>query len=145
MSPPPTSILSWQQQVVEADPTWARARQQPRIYDFSNGRQFYAPIPLYGTPADPGLFSDGGVLTLIDPVGWPTSPTGLSPGAVWNDNLAIQIVPGGLALPPNQQTFPGVTASQLLLLGTRGLLTTPPIDGSNLLWSNGGLLCVAVS
>lgn len=38
--PPPTRIISWQQQVQEADPNWQRDRLRPVIYKFSNGRSF---------------------------------------------------------------------------------------------------------
>lgn len=37
---PPTRILSWQQQVQEADPNWLRDSLRPVIYQFSNGRRF---------------------------------------------------------------------------------------------------------
>jgi len=48
-SPPPTRILSWQQTVLEADPAYQRLSLQPWCYEFSNGRLFVDPLPLYGT------------------------------------------------------------------------------------------------
>ena len=45
----PTRILSWQQQVLEADPNWQRLALQPWVYEFSNGRLFVDSLPLYGT------------------------------------------------------------------------------------------------
>lgn len=47
--PPSTRILSWQQEVLYVDPTWNQGYTRPWIYEFSNGRQFTAPVPLYGT------------------------------------------------------------------------------------------------
>lgn len=37
---PPTRILSWQQQVQEADPKWQQGYYKPWWYEFSNGRRF---------------------------------------------------------------------------------------------------------
>lgn len=37
---PATRILSWAQQVKEADPNWQRGLTHPWIYQFSNGRKF---------------------------------------------------------------------------------------------------------
>jgi hypothetical protein len=45
----PTRILSWQQTVLEADPGYQRLSLQPWVYEFSNGRLFIDPLPLYGT------------------------------------------------------------------------------------------------
>lgn len=44
---PPTRIISFLQKVVEADPTYYKQLIQPTIYEFSNGRKYIAPVPLY--------------------------------------------------------------------------------------------------
>lgn len=46
---PPSRTLSWQQEVLYADPNWNQGYTRPIIYEFSNGRTFTAPVPLYGT------------------------------------------------------------------------------------------------
>lgn len=48
---PPTRILSWQQQVQNADPAWTKSYQRPWVYQFSNGRLFYF---------DPQIYTDTG-------------------------------------------------------------------------------------
>lgn len=45
----PSRTLSWSQLVLEADPGWRRASNQPWAFEFSNGRRFYDPVPLYGS------------------------------------------------------------------------------------------------
>lgn len=37
---PSTRILSWQQEVLYADPNWNQLRLRPWVYEFSNGRTF---------------------------------------------------------------------------------------------------------
>lgn len=37
---PPTRILSWLQQVKEADPRWVQGMFRPWTYEFSSGRRF---------------------------------------------------------------------------------------------------------
>lgn len=49
--PPNTATLSWQQMVQEADPVWQQDYRRPWVYEFSNGRLFYAPLPLYSGTA----------------------------------------------------------------------------------------------
>lgn len=50
-SPPPTRIISWAQQVKEADPNYVRLSLQPWVYEMSNGRLFVDTLPTY-TPYD---------------------------------------------------------------------------------------------
>ena len=70
IAPPPTRILSWQQQVLEADPSWSRLYYRPINYEFSNGREFQRPAPpLYSIP-EPVVW-DG-------PIPWDT------PGVTWD-------------------------------------------------------------
>lgn len=44
---PPTRILSFAQQVHQADPDQQRLLRRPVQYQFSSGRVFRAPDPLY--------------------------------------------------------------------------------------------------
>lgn len=46
---PPTRILSWLQQVIEADPNFRRDSLRPVVYEFSNGRKFVD---------DPNVYTD---------------------------------------------------------------------------------------
>lgn len=97
-----------------------------------------------GPPAFTGLWNDGGTLALLQGFGYPTPATvGTTPGAVYNNGLAIGIVPGG----PGSGTnlfFGSVTADLLLFLGAGGL---PPaasvVGGSGQLYNNGGEIAVA--
>lgn len=152
MSAPPTRILSWQQLVLEADPLWQRENIQPWIYEFSNRRRFWQTIPTYTWEFTMGLGNDGGVLYLLPPFdsSYPTTDAGLRPGAVWSqaflgtDYTTIIVVPGGQ--PDNSipdMYFGVVTALELLNYGGSNLPTSPPPGGSEQLWNNGGLVCVA--
>lgn len=49
--PPPTRIISWRQMVLDADPDWSRNYQRPKVYFFSNGREF---------EWDPNTYTDTG-------------------------------------------------------------------------------------
>lgn len=46
---PPTVILSWEQQVRQADPDYEKLLLRPVIYQFSNGRTFVK---------DPNVYTD---------------------------------------------------------------------------------------
>ncbi len=48
--PPPSRTVSWLQLVLEADPEFRQLSNRPMAYIFSEGRVFYDPMPLYGTP-----------------------------------------------------------------------------------------------
>jgi len=48
--PPPTRTLSWLQMCLQADPDFRPLSLRPWIYEFSNGRLFIQPLPVYGTP-----------------------------------------------------------------------------------------------
>lgn len=39
--PPPTRQISWQSEVLTADPDWQSGMFRPWTYQFSNGRTFY--------------------------------------------------------------------------------------------------------
>jgi hypothetical protein len=144
-TPPPTRIISWEQQVLEADPYFARERQQPWIYTFSNARRFYAPVNAYAPLPDDGLENNGGVLWLIGDAGYPdaTSAAYLPPGAVWDNGGSIAVVPGGVYQAGVRPMFFGsITASQLMLFGGGSLPTSNP-NVVNQLWNNGGEIAVS--
>lgn len=144
MTVPPTRILSWQQLVQEADPDFQRARLQPWVYSFSNGRLFYAPVPLYNFVFDSGLILDGGFLVLESTVGWPTSTAGLQPGQMWSNGGFVSAIPGLTPQPGAPPLFlSAAVASQLLIAGAGNLPLTSPASGSTQLWLNGGFVCVA--
>lgn len=123
----------------------------------------FAPLPLWvwedggvetpppdQPPPDPpvptNLANDGGVLYLSTAVSqFPTSPTGLLPGAIWNNGLTLSVIPGIVpnpAAPP--LIFGSVSALALLALGGGDLPTSPPAL-LNQLWNNGGLICVTLA
>jgi hypothetical protein len=90
------------------------------------------------------LSSDGGLLTMPAPGGYPTSPAGLAPGAVWYNGGTISVVPG---VTPNPSApallLASTTSTQLLFLGGGNLPLTNPGVGSTKLWNNGGSVAVA--
>jgi hypothetical protein len=110
------------------------------IAGFEVGQPYYAFVSNGGA----GLLNDGGVLQLSLPAGYPTSSIGLAPGAVWNNGLAIAVVPGSTPDPTIPDLFFGqVSASELLFFGGSNLPTSPPLDGSLQLWNNDGEVSVA--
>jgi hypothetical protein len=48
-APPPTRLISWQNEVLSVDPDWHRKYTRPWIYEFSNGRTF---------ERDPSVYTD---------------------------------------------------------------------------------------
>lgn len=92
------------------------------------------------------LWNNSGIVCLISPGNvayYPTSPTGLPAGSIWNDGLVVAVVP-----PTNPNPYampviwPNVTALGLLALGGANLpLTVPAISGQ--LWNNGGWVAIA--
>lgn len=103
---------------------------------------YIRPVP--PTPTGPMFINDGGVLQLTNGTGYPTSPVGLLPGAVWNNGLAVAIVPGVMpnpAAPPVY--FIGLTEQYLFNLGGGNLPLTPPTIGSGQIWNNDGEAAVA--
>jgi hypothetical protein len=142
---PPTRLLSWQQLVLEADPNWRRLSLQPWAFDFSNGRLFVDWLPVYNFPDfGAGLASDGGVLVVTDATGWPTSPVGLSAGAVWSNGGdaqgnggTVNVVPGMSPSPSAEvQLFGQITAAQLLALGGGNMPLVQP-NMINQIWNVG--------
>ncbi len=149
---PTDRLHSWLGWTIEADPLFGSPAKMLRNEDGTllygdDGQVAYGshgePIVLITDDESAGeLWNDGGVLALIGPVGWPSSPAGLPPGAVWNNGLAIAIVPGGVLAPSARLFFPGVTAAQLLWAGGTGLPLTKPLNVGQL-WNNGGEIAVS--
>lgn len=108
-------------------------------------------IPLWPIPDKPaqgyGLYNDGGVctLTLGVPNTWPTDNAGLFAGALWSNGGVVSIVAGLAPTPhaPPLYFYDIVSATTLLALGGAGLPTTPPIPGTQILWTFGGEVWIA--
>src|ERR1700761_9570926 len=90
-----------------------------------------------------GLGNNGSLLTVLTATGWPTSPSGLSAGAVWDDGGIAAVVPGQTPNPFASAQFYGLlTAGGLLVLGGGDLpLTNPHVVDQ--LWNDGGLIAVS--
>ena len=105
-----------------------------------------APVPTFGTPVVPDLgmlFNNGGVLNTTYS-GFASSTLGLPPGAVWSNGGEVDIVPGSIPDPTAAPIyFDQITTVGLIGLGAANFpLTSPPI-GSEQLWSNNGVCCIA--
>lgn len=93
--------------------------------------------------ADTGLINNDGVVQLVDVTGFPTDPSGLLAGAVWNNGGTIAVVPGAVPDPNAARLFlTNLSASQLLLHGGGDLPTDPTSLLPDQVWNNGGLICV---
>lgn len=113
-------------------------------FSLSPGPMF---VPINPLPPFTGLLNEGNVLAFADPFDprFPTDPTGLPPGTVWNNGGAAAVIPGitpNLTQPPIQFGF--LTAEQLLVMGGGNFQLTPPLDGSHIIWNNDGLLVIAM-
>lgn len=126
-------------------------------YDIPNHRNFP-----YALPADPvavrdprpgqdayvlsisGFANVGGVLQLTGLQGYPTSPVGLPPGAVWSNSLVVTVTPGVLPSPTFPAVFFGgeIDAAQLLVIGGGNLPTSNPHINTQL-WNNSGVVNVS--
>jgi hypothetical protein len=95
------------------------------------------------------LYNDGGALAVVSPpAGYPISPVGLPPGALWIDpgtgNGVIGIIPGITPDPTAPPVYFGqITAGNLLALGGGNLPLTNPAPGTLQLWNDGGMLAIA--
>ena len=137
-------VISFRQQVIEADPDFVRGSLRPWCYEFSNGRRFVDKPDPYSPLQDSGLANNGGVLMLTDATGYPIKAAGLSPGAVWDNGGEVNVISGASARNGIPGFFFGnLTAYQLLWFGGADLPTTQPTPGSLQLWNNGGVVCVA--
>lgn len=92
-----------------------------------------------------GLYSDGGVVALsAGIIGYPTSPTGLSAGALWNNGGVVSVAGTTTPNPSAPPVyFTGVTPSSLLFITGANLPLTNPGIGSGQLWNNGGVVSIA--
>jgi hypothetical protein len=87
------------------------------------------------------FYNDDGVLWMTAPLNYPTSPVGLSAGAVWYNGGVVSVIPGGSSS-GSPVYFGTITAAGLLSLGGGGLPTTNP-HSLNQLWNNGGLISIS--
>lgn len=95
----------------------------------------------FATPTN--LANNGGVVELTNGAGWPTSPTGLPAGYLWNNGGIISVVPGVVPDPFAAPVFFGsITSGDLLALGGGNLPLTNPGTHSFQLWNNGGVVCI---
>ena len=90
------------------------------------------------------FINDGGVLQLSHPSGYPTSPSGLSAGALWDNGGVVSVIPGITPNPAAPPVYFGViNPTALLSLGGGNLPLSSPAGGSNQLWNNGGVVSIA--
>lgn len=92
-----------------------------------------------------GMVNDGGVLTLSGTAaGYPTSPVGLSAGALYNNGGVVCVAGTTTPNPSAPPVYLATTsASALLALGGSNLPLSNPGVGSGKLWNNSGVVCVA--
>lgn len=87
------------------------------------------------------FLNDGGLLWMTAPLNYPTTPTGLSAGAVWYNGGTVSVIPGGPGTGAPVY-FGTITAAGLLALGGGGLPATNP-NNANQLWNNGGVVSIS--
>ena len=94
-------------------------------------------------PATSELWDDNGILAINNFMGgYPSSPLGLLPGSLWNNNGSVSVVPTTTPNPGAPPVYFGqITAAELLALTGANLLLTNP---SNLgqLWNNNGTVSI---
>lgn len=91
------------------------------------------------------LWNNGGIVCLISPgkvAYYPTSPSGLPAGSIWNDGLIVAVVPPTNPNPwATPIIWPNVSALGLLALSGKDLpITMPSIPGQ--LWNDGGWVAI---
>lgn len=91
-----------------------------------------------------GLVNDGGVVTLGAGIfGWPTSPTGLSAGALYSNDGVVCVAGTTTPNPAAPPVFLATTsASALLALGGANLPISNSGIGDGQLWNNGGVVSI---
>jgi hypothetical protein len=129
---------------------WANAQGLAPVYQgplMAIGA-YAAPLPLWAWEDGSNisnLINDSGWLQLStqDPT-YPTAPTGLPPGAVWNNGLLVSVIPGVTPNPAAPPVFFGsITAATMLSLGGGNLPLSNPGAGTFRLWNDGGVVSVA--
>lgn len=103
------------------------------------------PFPFQYTLSFTSYFiNDGGVLQLSQPSNYPTSPSGLSAGALWDNGGVVSVISGVMPNPSAPPVYFGIiNPAALLSLGGGNLPLTSPASGSNQLWNNGGVVSIA--
>lgn len=86
------------------------------------------------------LIANGVIIQLVDQTGWPTSPDGLLPGAMWLNGDWVNVVPGLVPILGVPMFYGLTTSDQLLLLGGLYLPTSDPMVAGQF-WVNGTVLC----
>lgn len=105
--------------------------------------QFFFSVEIVNDTGPTNLASSGGILVLTDITGYPTSPSGLVAGDLWNNGTTVSVVPTTTPNPFAAPVFFGfVSAAQLLVLGGTNLPLTDPVL-ANQLWNNGGLIAIS--
>lgn len=141
-TPPPTRLISWEQLVLENDPTFQRDRLQPWIYQFSNNRLFYSPVAPYAPLPDSGLANDGGFLFADGSISDLPTTDPLRAGSVFS-NGGFLCTSAVTTYQPGLSIFYPCTLDQILLVGAAAWPTSQPVSGSSQIWNNGGFACVA--
>jgi hypothetical protein len=92
-----------------------------------------------------GLVNDGGVVTLGQGIfGWPTSPSGLSAGALYSNGGVVCVAGTTTPNPAAPPVFLATTsASQLLALGGANLPLSLSGISNGQLWNNSGVVSIA--
>ena len=111
------------------------------LQELISGRLVSVPFQYNFNYVNVSFLNDGGVLWMTLPLNYPTSPVGLSAGAVWYNGGTVSVIPGGSGSGA-PVFFGSITASGLLALGGGGLPTTNP-HTPNQLWNNGGLISIS--
>jgi hypothetical protein len=125
---------------------WATAQGLGNVYTGAlTAISEFGVLPLWVWEDKANLYNNGGWLSvLVPPAGYPSSPIGLPPGAVWNNGLAISVVPGIVPKPNAPALYFGqITAGALLSMGGGNLPLANPGIGTQQLWNDGGVISVA--
>lgn len=89
-------------------------------------------------------YNNGGAVGLTSAPGYPTTPTGLFYGDIWaNGNEATVYGPTTPDPDAAPLYFYDLVPYDLLVIGGSNLPITPPTAGSQQLWNNGGVVCIA--
>ena len=125
---------------------WATAQGLGDVYTGAlTAISEFGVLPLWVWEDNANLYNNGGWLAvLVPPAGYPTSPDGLPPGAVWNNGLSISVIPGIVPNPAAPaQYFGRITAGSLLAMGGGNLPLSNPGNGTLQLWNDGGVISIA--